>query len=93
MKSNEGGGAAFRFEIDLEDQGSFAVSASSLRLPGADMFQCPFSGVPSKAREQRSGIEPRPAQPVDRTIARDQRRSFAVANKSVVLDAFCHGFR
>ncbi len=42
-------------------------------------------------REQRPGIETRPAQPVDGTVAGNKSRAFAIANKGVVFDALCHG--
>ena len=42
------------------------------------------------AAEQRGktgiGIEPRPAQPVDRAVARNQRRGFAIADQGIVGD-------
>ena len=39
-----------------------------------------------EAAEQRRAVEPRPAQPVERAVPRDQRRRPAVADDGVVLD-------
>ncbi len=90
---DEGGGAARRFEIGLEDQGAVAVSALRCGATGGRHTPMPVLRGPEQRREHRSGIETRPAQPVNRAIARDESRAFAVANKSIVLDTFCHGFR
>ena len=44
-------------------------------------------GGAEQCRKARIGIEPRPAQPVDRAVARNQRRGFAVPDQRIVRDA------
>ena len=43
-----------------------------------------------QGREAGSRIEPRPAQPVDRSVAADERGGFAIADQSVVLNERTH---
>ena len=96
--------AARRHEVDqvdraigglkprLQDQRIVAVAArgfldlSRRRDQPAAVFvaaeQCRKAGV---------GIECRPAQPVDRSVAPDQRRRLAIADQSVVFDPVRHG--
>src|SRR5688500_5554252 len=47
-------------------------------------------GRAQERREAGRGIEARPAQPVDRAIARDERGGLAVADQRVVFDAGGH---
>ncbi len=44
-------------------------------------------GASKERRETGRGVEPRPAEPVDRSVAIDQRRGLTVANERVVFDA------
>jgi len=45
---------------------------------------------PEQRRETGIGVEARPAQPVDRAVAADQRGALAIADQHIVLDASCH---
>ena len=45
--------------------------------------------IPEQGRETRRGIEPRQAQPVDRSVTTDQSRSLHVTDQAVVLDEHC----
>ena len=38
-------------------------------------------------------VEPRPAEPIDRTVAGDERRSFAVADHSIIFEKLAHNGR
>ena len=45
-----------------------------------------------ECREAGIGIKGRPAQPVDRSVAADQRCGFAIADQPVILDTAGHGY-
>ena len=46
--------------------------------------------VAEQSREDRAGVEPRQAEPVDRSVPADQRRRMGVPDERVVLDALRH---
>ncbi len=95
-----GGVAARRHEIDqrdnavcgletrLQDQRIVPVAAGGF----CDLFRRRDqpSAVPVGAEQGRKtgiGIERGPAQPVDRSVAADQRRGLAIADQSIVFDS------
>jgi hypothetical protein len=47
-------------------------------------------GYPQQGGKACRRIEAGPAQPIDRAVAADQRRRFAVADQRIVLDWHCH---
>src|SRR5262245_48605480 len=50
-----------------------------------------IAAIADERGKHGAGIEARPAQPVDRAVAADQRGGLAVPDQRVVLDATCHG--
>jgi len=44
-------------------------------------------GIAEQGGEAGVGVEARPAEPVDGTVAPDQRRGLAVADEGIILDA------
>ena len=82
-------GAVGGLEVGLEDQRVGAVAARDARRSArrGAMRQRPCSGVAEQRGEAGAGVEARPAQPVDRAVAADQRGGLAVADQRVVLDA------
>ena len=98
-----GGVAARRHEIDqghraicglkarLQDQRVVPVAAGGLCdfFCGRNAPPAMFGGA-EQCRETSVGIERRPAQPIDRSVAPDQGCGFAVANQSIVFDFAGH---
>ena len=88
MKSISGDGAVGGLEVGLEDQRVIAVarvlvaSSAAGRMMPAAMF-----AAAEQRGEAGGGVEARPAEPVDRSVAPDQRRGLAVADERVVFDA------
>ena len=80
-------GALVAFELRFQNQRIRPVSPRDARVAVA-RGDAPVSMV--LAAEQRGetsiGIEPRPAQPIDRTIAGDERGRLAVADQRIILD-------
>ncbi len=89
---DEGDGALARFEARFEDQRAVAVAPRHAR-PAVPRCNPPASVVLAAQERGKAGvgIEARPAQPVDRAVASDQRGRLAVADQGVVLDAGGHG--
>src|SRR5437870_2819503 len=47
--------------------------------------------LPAEQRgEARARVEPRPTEPIDRPVARDERRRLAIADHRVIFDATRH---
>src|SRR5215472_7784653 len=88
---DERGGVAGR-ELGLEDQRVVAIAPPDprLRVDGRDL-PASVLGRAEQRGEARAAVETRPTQPVDRAVAADQRRRFAVANERVILDRGRHG--
>jgi len=84
-------GALLGFEARLEDQGVVAIAARDselLRLrrdPPATVVR-----AAEQRRKARVGIKARPAQPVDRAVARHQRGRFTVPDQRVISNADSH---
>ena len=88
---DDDGCAVRRLPMRLEDQRLLAIATRDLRLrmgrrdrPAAVVL------VAEQAGEHRGGIEARPAQPVDRAVAPDERRGLTVADHRVVFDLQGH---
>ena len=84
---DQGDGAICRLEARLQDQRIVPVAARGFR----DIFRrrdkpSALLGRAEQGCETGIGIERGPAQPVDRSVAPDQGRGFAVANQSIVFD-------
>ena len=75
---------------------SDACFAALLGTPEHGRFRsdlpAPVLGCPEKRREARIRIEARPAQPVDRAVAADERGGVAVPDQRVVFDPSRHFF-
>jgi len=89
---DERGGAIAGRELGLEDQRVVAIAPRDprLRVDGRDL-PASVLGRAEQRGEAGAAVEARPAQPVDRAVAADQRRRLAVANERVILDRGCHG--
>jgi hypothetical protein len=85
--------ATARLELGFENQCRRPIAARSGHdvLRRRDVPSTVRLG-PEQLRETRGGIESRQAQPVDRTVEADQRRSVHVADQSIVFDAESHPF-
>ena len=89
---HHGDGAARRLDPRLEDQRVAAIAAGDARAV-LDRRDRPASvlAIAEQRGKARRRVEARPAQPVDRSGARDQRRGLAVANQRVVFEGGAHG--
>jgi hypothetical protein len=85
-------GAVGGLEICFEHQRAGAIAPRHDRIV---ILRCnlpaPVLWGPEQRREAGRGIEPRPAQPVDGTVTRDQCRGLAIADQCIVFDAAGHG--
>ena len=64
--------------------------ARSRRPARGAISQRPLLGAAEQRGKARVGIEARPAQPVDRAVARHQRGRFAVPDQRVISNADSH---
>ena len=82
--------AVLGLEVRFEDQRVGAIAPRDLGVPVARRDD--EAAVLARAEQRREAgirVEARPAQPVDRAIAADQRGALAVADQRVVFDAAC----
>ena len=70
--------------------GAIATGDLRVRHPAASTSHRPCSLVPSKRGEAGARVEARPAQPVDRAAARDERHRLTIADDRVVLEWRAH---
>src|SRR5262249_31537506 len=79
-------------ETRLEDERIAVVLArhAGLAVPRRDLPAAMLIGA-EQGGEAGIGIEPRPAQPIDRAVARHQRSRLTVADQRVVFNARWHG--
>src|SRR5690606_24251877 len=86
-----GDGALGRLVVGLQDQRPLAIAAGDAggRVDGGDL-PAPVLRPAEQGGEAGAGVEARPAEPVDGSVARDERRRLAVADQGVVLDARGH---
>src|SRR5262249_31394370 len=78
-------------EPRLENEGVWAIAPGDAKRLARRDLPMTVLACAKQGGKTRIGIEARPAQPVDRAIARDQRRRLAIANQAVVFDAGWHG--
>src|SRR6185436_10052758 len=84
-------GALAGFEVRLENERVRPVAARELRdLSLRSDAEAAVLLAAEQRREAGVGVEARPAQPVDRAVAADQRGALAVADQRIVLDASRH---
>jgi hypothetical protein len=76
-----------RFELRFQNEGVAAI-APAHRALDARRRDAPAAvlGLAEERGEARRGIEARPAQPVERAVARDERGGVAVADQRVVFN-------
>src|SRR4029453_10147613 len=77
-------------EAGLQDQAAVLVMTANLRVAARVDFPAAILGVAQQCRETCIGIETRRAEPVDRTVATDQRSRAHVADHRVVFDLAGH---
>ncbi len=79
------------FDVGLQDQRALAVASRRAGDRGG-RGDAPTAvlGTAEQGGEAGAGVEARPAQPVDRAVARDQRRGLAVADDGVILQRRRH---
>jgi hypothetical protein len=88
---DESDAAVRRLERRLQDQRIAAIATADHRI-GIARGDAPMSVVRTTEQgcEDRTGIETRPAQPIDRAGTAHQRRGLAVADQSVIFDELRH---
>ena len=80
-------GAVRGLELGLEHERPGPVATRGrAHLAGRREQPAPMPLVPQQGREARRGVKARQAQPVDRSVAADQRRGLQVADEAVVLE-------
>ncbi len=91
---DEGRRAVARFEFRFQDQGIATIATRHPRIGGCGSDD-PMAvvGRAEQGRKDRAGIEARPTQPIDRTVATDESGGLAVADQGVVFNALCHASR
>jgi hypothetical protein len=88
---DDGNDAVFVLEAGLQDQAAVLVVTANLRVAARRDFPAAILDVAQQRRETCIRIETRGAEPVDRTVATDQRSRAHVADHRVVFDLA--GFR
>ena len=79
------------FVVGFEDERPLAVAAPRLHdLARGGQQPAAVIRRSQQGRETRSGVEPRKAKPVDRSVTRNQRRRLAVADHRVVFNSHRH---
>src|SRR5262249_9272763 len=90
-KIEQSGFALGADDLRLDDQrvASVAPRPASFFVPGRDP---PMAIVPitQQRREHRGRIKTRPAQPVDRTVAANERGGLAITDQRIVFDTAWH---
>ena len=70
----------------FKDQRSVAITPRhARRLVAGAQQETPVRGIAQKGGETGAAIKARPAEPVDRALARDKRRRFAISNERVIF--------
>src|SRR5205085_8445125 len=80
-------GAVVRLEVSLEDERPGPIAARARAdFAGRCNEPPPVDLVPEERREARGRVEPRQAQPVDGTVAANERGRLHIADQPVILD-------
>ena len=75
------------YQMRFEDERVLAVAArDALRVLVRRNAEAAVLRRAEQRRETGIGIEARPAQPVDRAVAADQRRGLAVADQAIIFN-------
>src|SRR5438477_7317213 len=84
---NQSRGSTFGFKFSLENEGAVAIPPTNLpdRISRRDRPMPVAIGSEQSSKTGR-GIEVRKAEPVNRSLLRDQRRRVAVADHGVIFD-------
>jgi hypothetical protein len=84
-------GSVLGLKSRFEDQRVGAVTAMHAHILVArrDLPASMFARSQERG-EAGVGVEARPAQPIDRTVAPDQRGRFTIADESIIFDAAAH---
>src|SRR5262245_26989517 len=87
-----GGRGFVCFDDGLKNECVGAIASRDARVwVSGRYFPMAIRRFAEQGGEHGSGIEPWPAQPVDRPVSSDQRRRFTITDECVVLDALGHG--
>src|SRR4029077_3693629 len=85
---NQCDGTVISVETGLQNQRVIAVAARAVAyVTGRPDNPAPMLGASEQRGKTGRGVEPRPAEPVDRSGSIDQRRGLTVADQCVIFDA------